>query len=141
MTTSNYETTYADFNTLTISGRVSHAEVKVGQFGKYLSLDVMSNLISDGQAICVKISSSNGLLDDFIKSNRVWKGRAITVTGHLSVFSETYFDKKIGQVKPLVRPTLKLSNAVVMSGGYGAYKKEDAGDVVVDEAPALEPVA
>ena len=141
MASSNYETTYADFNTLTISGRVSHAEVKVGQFGKYLSLDVMSNLISDGQAICVKISSSNGLLEDFIKSNRAWKGRRITVTGHLSVFSETYFDKKIGQVKPLVRPTLKLSNAVVMSGGYGAYKKEDAGEVVIDEAPALEAVA
>ena len=141
MTTSNDKKTFADFNTLTISGRVSFAEVVDGQYGEFLSLTVLSDLVSDGAAIAIKIKSNNGLLDTFIKSNRDWTGRAITVTGHLSGFSETYFDKKTGKTGVRRRPELKLSNAVVMSGGYGAYKKEDAGEVVIDEPPALETVA
>lgn len=141
MTTSNDKKTFADFNALTITGRVSFAELVVGQYGEFLSMTVLSDLVSDGQAIAVKINSNNGLLDTFIKSNRDWTGRTITVTGHLSGFSETYFDKKAGKTGVRRRPELKLSNAVVLSGGYGAYKKEDAGDVVVDETPDLEAVA
>ena len=141
MTTSNDKKTFADFNTLTITGRVSFAEVIDGQYGEFLSLTVLSDLINDGQAISINIKSNNGLLDTFKKSNRDWTGRVLTVTGHLSGFSETYFDKKKGKTGVRRRPELTLSNAVVMSGGYGAYKKEDAGEVVIDEAPALEPVA
>ena len=141
MATSNDKKTFADFNALTITGRVSFAEVRDGQYGEFLSLTVLSDLVSDGEAISINIKSSNGLLDTFKKSNRDWTGRTITVTGHLSGFSETYFDTKTGKTGIRRRPELKLSNAVVMSGGYGAYKKEEAGDVVIDEAPALEAVA
>lgn len=139
MTTSSDKKTFADFNALTITGRVSFAELVDGQYGEFLSMTVLSDLINDGEAISIKINSNNGLLDTYKKSNRDWTGRVITVTGHLSGFSETYFDKKTGQTQYRRRPELKLSNAVVMSGGYGPLKKEEAGAVVVDEAPSFEP--
>ncbi len=139
MTTSN-DRTYAQFNALTITGRVSFAEVIDGQYGEFLSLTLLSELVNDAEAISIKINSNNGLLADF-KKGKLNTGRRITVTGHLSGFSETYVDKKTGTSAFRRRPELKLSNAVVMSGGYGPLKKEEAGDVVIDEAPALESVA
>lgn len=139
MTTYN-DRTFAQFNALTITGRVSFAEVVDGQYGEFLSLTVLSELINDAEAVSIKINSNNGLLADF-KKGKLVPGRRITVTGHVSGFSETYVDKKTGTSAFRRRPELKLSNAVVLSGGYGPLKNEDAGDVVVDEAPALEPVA
>lgn len=139
MTTSN-DRTFAQFNALTITGRVSFAEVVDGQYGEFLSLTVLSELINDAEAISIKINSNNGLLADF-KKGKLVPGRRITVTGHVSGFSETYVDKNTGTSAFRRRPELKLSNAVVLSGGYGPLKKEEAGDVVLDEAPALESVA
>ncbi len=138
--TTSYDRTFAQFNALTITGRVSFAEVVDGQYGEFLSLTVLSELINDAEAVSIKINSNNGLLADF-KKGKLVPGRRITVTGHVSGFSETYVDKKTGTSAFRRRPELKLSNAVVLSGGYGPLKKEDEGDVVVDEAPALEPVA
>ena len=139
MTTSN-DRTFAQFNALTITGRVSFAEVVDGQYGEFLSLTVLSELINDAEAVSIKINCNNVLLADF-KKGKLVPGRRITVTGHVSGFSETYVDKKTGTSAFRRRPELKLSNAVVLSGGYGPLKKEDASDVVIDEAPALEPVA
>ena len=56
MTTSSDKKTFADFNALTITGRVSFAELVDGQYGEFLSMTVLSDLINDGEAISIKIN-------------------------------------------------------------------------------------
>ena len=89
--------TYAQFNTITITGRLSHAEVVQGQYGEFLAVTLLSELVNDSKAIAVQFNNANGLLTLF-KTDRLLPGRSITVTGHLAGFAETYFDKKEGKV-------------------------------------------
>lgn len=129
--------TYAQFNSVTITGRVSHAEIVQGQYGEFLAVTLLSELVNDGKAIAVQFNTTNGLMSLF-KSDWLPNGRSVTVTGHLKAFAETYFDKKEGKTKMLQRPRLTLDKAVVFDGGLGPAKKEDiAGVAPVDNAEVL----
>jgi hypothetical protein len=134
--------TYAQFNTMTITGRISHHEIVDGQYGEFLSVTMLTELMNDAEAITVQFNTTNGLLS-LAKSGWLNNGRRVTVTGHLSAFAETYFNKKTGQREMLKRPRLTLSKAVVFEGGLGPAKREDAetapkaGAPVVDKRPAI----
>ena len=133
--------TYAQFNVLTITGRVSHAEVVEGKYGEFLAVTVLTELVNDGKTVAVQFNNTNGLLG-MVKKGHELKGRLVTVTGHLEGFTELYFDKKAGKTKRLQRPRLNLGQAQVLPGGLGAGKKREAevvddGDLDIDEAPAL----
>ena len=141
--------TYAQFNSLTITGRISHTEVVDGKYGEFLAVTLLSELQDDGSAIAIQFNNSNGLLS-LAKKGFLNNGRLLTVTGHLDSFTELYFDKKAGKTKRLARPRLQLKDAVVFSGGLGPAKKQetefvDEGDLDIDDAPELpakaEPVA
>ena len=137
------KSSYASFNTLTITGRLSHAEVVDGQYGKYLAVTLLSELVDEGEAIAVNFTNTNGLMTLFTKGY-LKNGRRITVTGHLESFAEIYFDKTAGKAKRLQRPRLKLAQAQVLAGGLGPAKKADsdmpAGDIEIDDTPEM-PVA
>ena len=130
--------TYAQFNSLTITGRVSHAELVEGQYGEFLAVTLLTELKNDATAVAVQFNNTNGLLSLY-KSGYLNNGRLVTVTGHLESFTELYFDKKSGKTKRLQRPRLQLSKAVVFDGGMGPGKKADepAGDLELDEVPSL----
>ena len=135
---------YAMFNTLTITGRLSFAEVLEGNNGDYLSVTLISELTDGSEGISVSFTTSNGLMSLFNKGY-LNKGRMITVTGHLNKFEETYFNKQTGKRAILQRPRLTLGQAQVLHGGMGPGEKRK--DVVeIDEAPAfssdptLEPI-
>ena len=122
--------TYAQFNSLTITGRISHTEVVNGQYGEFLAVTLLTELKEEASAIAVQFNNSNGLLS-LAKKGFLNNGRLMTVTGHLESFTELYFDKKAGKPKRLSRPRLQLKDAVVFAGGRGPIKKEDA--VVVED--------
>lgn len=129
---------YAQFNSLTITGRVSHAEVREYNDSEFLSVTLISDLITDGKGVAVQFTNSNGMLAMFKEDADNLLGRQLTVTGHLSEFSETYFNKKTGKREMLQRPRLTLKQAQVFSGGYGARKKasaEEIGEVMEYKAP------
>ena len=130
------ERTYAQFNSLTITGRVSHAELVTHQGTEFLAVTLLSGLKDDADAIAVKFNTTNGLMGLY-KKGWLNNGRSVTVTGHLQSFSELYFDQKLGKTKRLQRPVLKLSKAQVFDGGLGPAKKKSE-DIEIDEAPALE---
>ena len=138
--------TYASFNTLTITGRVYHAEIVDGQYGEFLAVTLMTELTDDGESVCVQFNNTNGLLS-LAKKGWLNNGRRITVTGHLKSFTELYFDKKVGKTKRLKNARLVLDKAVVFDGGLGPAKKADAdldGDIEIDDTPELpkkQPVA
>ena len=125
---------YAMFNTLTITGRLSFAEVLEGNNGDYLSVTLISELTNDSEGISVNFTTSNGLMSLFNKGY-LNKGRMITVTGHLNKFEETYFNKQTGKRAILQRPRLTLGQAQVLHGGMGPGEKRES--VEIDETPAF----
>jgi hypothetical protein len=105
---------------------------------EFLSVTLISDLITDGKGVAVQFTNSNGMLAMFKEDADNLLGRQLTVTGHLSEFSETYFNKKTGKREMLQRPRLTLKQAQVFSGGYGAKKKaevEEIGEVMEYKAP------
>ena len=133
--------TYASFNTLTIAGRVSHAELVTNNGNEFLSVTLLTELKDEAPAIAVTFNTSNGTMALY-KKGHLNNGRLVTVTGHLDSFTELYFDKKAGKTKRLQRPKLHLVYAQVLPGGYGPGKKADTApavdeDLDIDEAPAI----
>ena len=141
---SDYNKTYAQFNTLTITGRVSHTELVESKNGEFLAVTLLSDLKDDGEAVAVTFNTSNGLMS-LSKKGFLNNGRMVTVTGHLDSFTELYFDAKLGKTRRLKRAKLHLVQAQVFAGGLGPAKKSDDvidqdADIEVDEAPQI-PVA
>ena len=130
---SDYKT-YAAFNALTITGRLSHAEVVEGNNGDYLSVTLISELTDGSEGVAVQFTTSNGVMSLF-NSGYLNKGRMITVTGHLNKFEETYFNKKTGKRAILQRPRLTLGQAQVLHGGMGPGAKRE--DLEVDVTPSF----
>ena len=133
------KSSYAQFNTLTITGRLSHAELVNGQYGEFLAVTLLTELTDEAAAVAVQFNTTNGLMSLY-KKGWLTNGRRVTVTGHLESFTELYLDKKTGKRRMLQRPRLQLSKAVVFDGGLGPAKKEEvvaSGDVEIDETPAV----
>jgi len=148
-------TAYAAFNSVTIQGRVFHAERRTGSNGDFVAVTLISTLTNDGQELLVVFNDSNGILSMFDKG-KMPNGRIITVTGHIQNVRETYTDKN-GDVNLLTRAELRLKQAAILDGGYGMMPK-DANSTVsrkgvtvvrpsdakkeesapVDEAPVVE---
>ena len=126
---------YALFNTLTITGRLSFAEVVNGNNGDYLAVTLISELMDKTDGIAVSFTTNNGLMSLFNKGY-LQSGRMITVTGHLNKFEETYFNKQTGKRAILQRPRLTLGQAQVLHGGLGAgAKREELPEI--DKTPAF----
>ena len=126
---------YAMFNTLTITGRLSFAEVVKGNNGDYLAVTLISELMDKTEGVSVSFTTNNGLMSLFNKGY-LQSGRMITVTGHLNKFEETYFNKQTGKRAILQRPRLTLGQAQVLHGGLGAgAKREELPEI--DKTPAF----
>ena len=134
---SDYKT-YAQFNVLTITGRISHAEIKTGKYGEFLTCTLLTELMNDTEAVAVEFTSTNGLMSLF-KAGHLTTGRRLTVTGHLESFSELFFNKETGKRAVRKRPMLKLGKVQVLDGGIGPAKKDEvkAGAPAVDKTPDI----
>ena len=127
--------TYAQFNTLTIVGRVYHKEDYTYQGKELTKLILATELKNNGESYRVEFT-----IDDRQMAEYFSKGRYVTVTGHLNGIEEIFFDKKVGKTRRHTMPLLKLSKVSVMPGGYGAVKKQEdtKSDDIIDMAPDLE---
>ena len=102
--------TYAQFNTVSLTGRVFNAEVVDGKNGQFLSVTLITNLKDDDEGVTVTFNTSNGLLSLYNKGY-LPNGRIVTVTGNLAEVSETYTDKE-GTLKLRQRPQLHMVQVV-----------------------------
>ena len=143
--------TYAQFNVLTIVGRVSHAEIKKGKYGEFLTCTLLTELMDDTEAVAVQFTSTNGLMT-LAKKGALTKGRRLTVTGHLESFSELYLNKETGKRAVRKRPVINLGRVQVLDGGIGPGKKDEdveefdapapvAAAPAVDPTPSLDPTS
>ncbi len=126
---------YAQFNTLTIQGRVYHSEDYTFKGKDLTKIILATELKNDGESYRVEFT-----LDDRQMAEYFSKGRYVTVTGHLNSIEEIFFDKKVGKTRRHAMPLLKLSKVTVMPGGYGPVKKQESAPVddIIDMAPDLE---
>lgn len=122
---------YASFNSFTVTGRVSFAEIVEHKGSTWLAVTMITEFVDDGKAYTITFNTTNGLLTMFRNGN-LTGGRRLTVTGHIAEISEIYFDKKLGKSRPRKRPLIHLTKAQVFDGGVGPAKREDL--------PAVAPV-
>ena len=59
------QTRYANFNALTVTGRIFNAEVVEGASGDFLSVSVISTATKDGEDLVYTFTNNNGLLSLF----------------------------------------------------------------------------
>ena len=148
------QTRYAQFNALTVTGRIFNAEVVPNNGQPFLSVSIISTASKDGADLVYTFNNSNGLLSLHEKG---WfnQGRQVTITGHIHNVSEVYTAKS-GEVRMRKRPEIHMTGVTVLDGGLGpmpdADKRasrpaggsvisvgtpaEDLGTPQVDEAPS-----
>ena len=139
-------TNYAQFNTLTVTGRIADAKVATGANGDFLACTVLSTATNDGMTIAYNFTNSAGLLALF-QAGHFCKGREVTITGHIASI-ESVYEANDGSLRVLQQPRVKLSDVALMTGGLGRKPAAEAkpansfaGKVVtvmkpvIDEAP------
>jgi len=120
---------YANFNTLTVSGRVYNAEIiRTANGEEFLSVSVISNLDKDGNAVTYSFTNANGIMALFNKGF-LPVGRQVTIVGRIKAVAETYFDKKSGQTLMLKHPKITLEGVQIPSGGLGAMPADKTAPV------------
>lgn len=144
------QTRYAQFNALTVTGRIYNAEIVDNKAGRFLSVSVISTASKDGADLVYTFTNSNGLMG-LHEKGYFGKGRQVTITGHIQNVSEVYTDKA-GAVRLRKNPEVHLTGVTVLDGGLGPMPNADnqqrpqAGTVIqmnqaqepaVDETPAF----
>ena len=108
---------YAQFNALTVTGRIFNAEIVDNKGNKFLSVSVISTASKDGADLVYTFNNSNGLMSLFEKGY-FCKGRQVTITGHIHNVSEVY-TTRTGEVAMRKRPEIHLTGVTVLDGGLG----------------------
>jgi hypothetical protein len=141
-------TNYAQFNTLTVTGRIADAKIATGANGDFLACTVLSTATNDGMTIAYNFTNSAGLLALF-QGGHFCKGREVTITGHIASI-ESVYKAKDGSWRVLQQPRVKLNDVALMTGGLGRKPAAEAkpadnfaGQVVTMVEPAIDkaPVA
>ena len=106
---------YADFNTVTVTGRILNAEIPQGR--DFLAMTLITNLETEGSQLTFTFNNSNGLKSLFEKGF-LPAGRVITVTGRINGVTEIY-ETKQGELMTLKYPRVHLTCAQILDGGLG----------------------
>lgn len=118
-------TSYANFNAVQITARISNVDELTGKNGAFIAVTLISNLMKDDDGCTVKFLASDGLMA-LHQKGFLPVGRLVTVSGHLSKVTETYTNKD-GELMMLKRPQIELTDVTIPTGGLGPMpRSEDA---------------
>ena len=138
------QTRYAQFNALTVTGRIFNSEIATNDGNDFLSVSVISTATKDGEDLVYTFTNSDGLMALFNKG-QFNTGREVTITGHV-VGVRTAYRTKDGAVKLLKRPEIRLQSVSCLAGGLGRMPNaESATDnlggmtIAIDETPEVSP--
>ena len=81
-------------------------------------------LQKDADEVTITFTDNGKLLENF-KQGFLTTGRLITLTGRLFKVSEVYLDKD-GQYQMRKRPEMKLTDVIIVNGGYGPKPQDKA---------------
>ena len=120
-TKSSVANNWADFNTLSLEGRIAHAEIKTSGDNEYVLVNVMTTLKDGTPGVTAQFSSSNGILT-LARKGYLQKGRRVHVTGSLIGF-ETHYDKD-GTPVVLQRGRVRLGDVRIKLGATPKSQSE-----------------
>lgn len=135
------QTRYAQFNALTVTGRIFNAEVVPNNGQPFLSVSIISTASRDGADLVYTFNNSSGLMS---LHERGWfnQGRQVTITGHIHNVSEVY-TATTGEVRLRQRPQIHMTGVTILDGGLGSIPDADkresrpaAGSVISVGTPA-----
>ena len=98
--------TYANFNTLTITGVVSNVKIVDGKYGEFAEVTVISNMGNTEDSSVSVVAKSRTSIKALVEKDAIVTGRVITLTGHLMGVSECY--EKDGEFVFRKRPQIKI---------------------------------
>ena len=127
MTNTTEYTQYAQFNTFTVTGRITNSEIVNGRNGEFLSVTMVSQLKTDAHQVSV-VFTDNGQLLKLAKFDKLMAGRIITAVGRILKISEVYEDKN-GTLQMRKRPQVQLTDVIIPSGGLGLMPKNDRAEL------------
>ena len=113
-------TNYANFNVVTVTGRIVRSGIANGKYGEFLSVQMATTLTTDGQTAKVTFTDT-GSLKKLFEAGHLGQGRQITLTGHLAEIKSTYEEN--GETVLATWPELHLTNVQILDGGLGAKPK------------------
>ena len=120
--------TYANFNTLTITGVVSNVKIVDGKYGEFAEVTVISNMGNTEDSSVSVVAKSRTSIKALVEKDAIITGRVITLTGHLMGVSECY--EKDGEFVFRKRPQITLQDAQVPMGGLGALPKDKTANAI-----------
>ena len=106
-------TNWADFNNVSLEGRISHAEIKSSENNEWVSVSVITTLKDGTDGVVVQFTSSNGILS-LAKKGYLTKGRRVYVTGSLVGFETHYIKDDVAT--PLQRGRMRLADVRIKLG-------------------------
>ena len=137
-------TRYANFNALTVTGRIFNAEIVTKTGSPFLAVSVISTATKDGEDLVYTFTDSAGLMS-LHNNGQFNTGREVTITGHITGV-RTAYKTADGAVKLLKRPEVRLQSVTCLAGGLGRMPQtesttEDLGGmtITIDEAPEVTP--
>ena len=130
---------YSNFNSVTFEGRVFDATGANGQYGEFLAVTIITNLVDGDEGITVTFNDGAGLLS-LHKQGYFDKGRRVHITGAISGISQVY--EKDGELQLRKRPQMTLDSKTVQVklGASPASDKPAAGTKVIRKVVATTPV-
>jgi len=134
-TLQNQTTRYAQFNALTVTGRIFNAEIVNYNDSEFLSVSVISTAMKDGADLVYTFTNNNGLLKLY-KGGNFCTGRQVTITGHIANVSEVYTTQS-GEVRMRKRPEIKLVGVTCLEGGLGPMPNSDKQQVRAAEGTVV----
>jgi RecG-like helicase len=121
----------ADFQQITVHGRITYMEVVDYQQQQFLSV-VLAHTVSENTDVRVKFTNSNGLLTAYGNGNLV-VGQELTVSGSIKGIRSFYM--KEDELVPLKYPELQLRCTGYIFGSKPQVKSEVAVEPTLEEIP------
>ena len=106
-------TRWADFNSASFAGRVSHVEIIDGQHGTYAAVSMITRLSDGSDGIAVVFNDAGHSLA-LAKRGYLPVGRTLHVSGTVREF-ETHYTRN-GETTPLQRGRIRLSGVTLTLG-------------------------
>ena len=105
---------WSNFNSMSVEGYISHAEIQTRDNETYVSVTVMTNLRDGAEGVAVQYTSRGPSLS-LAQKGYLTKGRRVILTGSVSGI-ETHYTDQNGNAVALRRGRIRMTGVTLKMG-------------------------